>query len=213
MKSLVHLGIALAVLLSGVALCGLSYYALSQAQTKAALLSKQVAAKTADAARVAQARAALSTLTSDEAALRAYFVAKEDIVPFLEGLQATGRALGAKVAIISVTDIPKNRVALSLTAAGSFDAVMRTIGAIEYGPHDGVITQMNLEVSGTGPEKIWTANATYSVGLASTTAYSVGVASSTPYSAAAAPTTTYSAGAASSTASSVGVSSTTPHTP
>jgi hypothetical protein len=170
MKLFTPLIVALLVLLTAGGLFSFSYYTLHQNREKADKLATQVGLKSAELDRVVAARATLSTLATDESTLRQYSVAKENIVPFLELLEATGRELGARVTINSVSDATRGRVSVALNVSGTFDAVMRTMGAIEYGPYDGVITNLVLSQGGTASTtRAWTAAATYSVSLASTT--------------------------------------------
>jgi Tfp pilus assembly protein PilO len=169
-RPFIPLIIALLVLLAVGGLYGFAYQQLEAGKEKAATLALQLDGRTVEFARLTQARAALASLASDEEALHQYSIRKESIVPFLEQIQSVGKPLGATVDVISVGD-EKNpihaRVALSLTISGSFDAVMRTLGAIEYAPYDAVVTNASLDtIEGS---KLWTAAVTYSVGVATST--------------------------------------------
>ena len=103
---------------------------------------------------------------------------REEVVDFLESIQATGRPFGVKVDVASVSNEKVSahaRIALSLAARGSFQGVMRTLGAIEYGPYDGVITNLSLTTdspstvgSTTSTTNEWNATTLYSVGLRAT---------------------------------------------
>jgi Tfp pilus assembly protein PilN len=172
MRSLIPLIVAFVILLVALGLYGFGYYTLASDTQKAATLATQINLKSQQLDRLARAHTALATLANDEATLRQYSVGKEEVVPFLETLQATGRPLGAGVQVLSVANEKSgthNRISLSLSITGSFDAVMRTLGAIEYGPYDGVVTSLSLETvpsAGKGGNT-WTAATMYSVGLRS----------------------------------------------
>ena len=106
----------------------------------------------------------------DAAEIRQYILGKEDVEPFLETLQSGGRSLGTKIEVLSVSDAPiagHPRIALSITITGTFDAVMRTLGSIEYGPYDGVLTNLTLDTSGSDIKgaSTWTAASVFSLGV------------------------------------------------
>lgn len=174
LRPLIPLLFSILILLGCVGLYGFGYYALTQWKAKVATQATEIMTKTQELERTQKAHTALMTLASDEQALEQYAVAKGNIVPFLETLQASGRAQGARVDVISVADAKDgahNRIALSLSITGSFDAVMRTLGGIEYGPYDGVVTSLSLKNgsdTGTTTRASWTAGVTYSVGAQST---------------------------------------------
>ena len=144
------------------------YASVGKLSVRAAALSEEIRTKSQDSARVAAARVALESLSEDEAAMRAYLVREQDIVPFLGALEETGASLGSSVEVVSVGEDIKDereRLALSLKITGSFDAVQRTLGAIEYGPYDSAIQSVTFDTvrteSGNGG---WTAVATFTLG-------------------------------------------------
>ncbi|HEX2792191.1 MAG TPA: hypothetical protein VHO23_00520 [Candidatus Paceibacterota bacterium] len=161
--------IAVAALLAllGVAY-GFWYVAVERKSAESAALAADIDRAIADAERAAATRSALASLAVDERTLENYFLSVDGIVPFLEGLEATGRGTGALVEVVSVSDTPTsdNRVALSLRISGPFDAVVRTIGRIEYGAYDSRIENLTLD-TGFGAAGEWTAAAVFSIGLAS----------------------------------------------
>lgn len=164
-RAYIPLGIAILIFIGSLALYGIGYSLLSKESERSSKLATQAAQKSTELERVARAHVALSTLQGDETNLDQYAITKSGVVPFLESLQATGRPLGATVNVISVADQKDgkhDRIALSLSITGTFDAVMRTLGTIEYGPYDGVITRVSFDSAGKGQ---WTATLTYSVGL------------------------------------------------
>lgn len=168
---LIHFGIALGILMLTLGAYGLGYAAVSSASAEAALLALQVDEKSRSATRLIAAKAALSSLEADEASLRRYFVSTEDVVPFLSGLERTGRELGAQVEVASVGNDPssveRKRLVVALKITGSFEAVMRTLGAIEYGPYDSRATAVTLDTPlspAEGGGKEWEATATFIIG-------------------------------------------------
>jgi hypothetical protein len=172
-RSLIPLVVGSLLLIVAAALYAFGYNALIENTAQADKLATTVATKTTQLERVTQAHAALDTLASDEDLLRQYSIGKDAIVPFLETLQTTGRSLGTKVEVLSVVDEKDGkhpRVALSLAVTGSFDAVMRTLGTIEYSPYDSVLRNLTLDsitvASGT---PAWSASVVYSVGVSSST--------------------------------------------
>src|SRR3989344_896925 len=124
------------------------YAALSKASATVADLASRIAEKSEDASRIAAAKSILAALSSEEAAIRGYFVSTEDVVPFLEELEATGKAFGADVSVASVSAdsaADRSHILVAVKVGGTFDAVLRAVGAIEYGPHDIIITNLSLD--------------------------------------------------------------------
>jgi len=171
-RLLLSFGVSLLILVGmSVTYAGL-YYLLSQSTDRATLLTQEVGSKTAELVRATNVHEALSSLTRDEDALNQYLIGKEDIVTFLEGIQSVGKPFGASVDVLSVSnDVASGhqRINLSLTVTGTFDAVMRTLGLIEYGPYDSVINNVTLNSAGVDAKKnsLWTAAVTASVGMKS----------------------------------------------
>jgi hypothetical protein len=89
-------------------------------------------------------------------------------VAFLGDLEKQGKAQGAAVEVLSVTDqdATKRRISLSLKITGSFDAVVRTLGTIEYGPYDAVLTNVTLDsvAAKENAPAVWTAAVVISFG-------------------------------------------------
>lgn len=165
---LIHLGIALAVLAAALVVYGFWYAALGTLSSEVAGLTAEVAAKNQNVTQAVIAEDELSKLSDEEGAIRGYFVAPADIVPFLESLQTVGAAAGAKVSVVSVSASPTPRphLSLALKITGPFDAVLRTVGAIEYGPHDITTTTLSLD-QGQGDVIGWSASLAVDVGAAS----------------------------------------------
>ena len=170
---LIHLGIAAAVFLVAIAVVVGVSLLLATKEQEAEKLAQDIAAKQAETVRVAAAKAALPVLVEAEEALARHNLSNEDIVPFLEGLEKLGRGQGATVDVLSVTGgegNPPQRLMLSLKVAGSFDAVARTIGIIEYGPYDTQVITLTID-RGVNEEgaQTWTAAAILSFGASTTT--------------------------------------------
>jgi len=171
-----------------------SWYAIVSARSaEAAQLATDIQTKDQDASKLQAAKAALASLEGDEAAIGAHFVSTADVVPFLEGLQAEGSKLGTTVSIASVsadTDATRPTLALSLQINGSFSAVLRTLGAVEYAPYFVSVSDLSLSTAPATPATAsapaepagWSATVSLVVGAVSS-------ASSTPAKPAAATST------------------------
>jgi flagellar basal body-associated protein FliL len=169
--SLIQLVIAIVMFAAALGVYGFWYSLVGKASVEAAALSEEIRTKSQDSARVAAAKVALESLAEDEAAMHAYLVREQDIVPFLGTLEDTGTSLGSNVVVASVAADSKgerSQLKLSLKITGSFDAVLRTLGAIEYGPYDSAIQSVTFDtvpVEGAAPA--WTATATFTLGTQS----------------------------------------------
>lgn len=171
--ALIQFSLAVAVLVGVLAAYGAWYVVVGQASATSAALATEIETKTQESARVASAREALATLATDEASIQAYFIRQEDIVSFLERLESSGSSLGSVVEVVSVgaeSEGERPHIRLSLKITGSFDAVMRTLGAIEYGPYDSAVTSVTLDTlpAENGPSGRWTAAATLTLGTRTT---------------------------------------------
>lgn len=177
-RSLVHLLIALAVLGGTLIAYGIAYQGLGKLSASVAATTEEVAAKKENASAAALAEEELKRLTIEEDAIRAYYVIPDDIVTFLEELQAKGTTLGTTVTVesVSANTAPRPHLDLSLNVTGTFDAVVRTVGAIEYSPYDLIVSNLTLDIAGAAegdePGVIrWTAGMKLMVGTASSTPY------------------------------------------
>lgn len=129
-------------------------------------LESQIRQKASAVAQVALTRAAAKQIVEDEAEIRNHFVSTEDIVSYIENLQSTGKSLGATIAVVSITPDPSptaRTMRLTLTLTGTFDAVVRAIGALEYAPYDIATTALTL---GSSDKNSWHANMEVEIGLA-----------------------------------------------
>lgn len=120
--------------------------------------------------RRASARAALVDIADDEAAMRAYFVSETGIVAFIDGLEALGRSVGnTTVSVLSVSASgigEQPALKFSLLVKGTFDGVMRTVGAIEHAPY--AISVSSLSVV-QNAKNDWQANVVFLAGGATST--------------------------------------------
>lgn len=145
--------------------------------TQAADLAKSIADKSNASQRVTLARTTLAGLKTQEAAVTQYFISTNDVVPFLEQLSATGKYLGSTVTVASVSAVPGTpygQVQLSVQITGPFDAVLRTIGAIEYGPYATTVTNLSLTTASSqgsaSSSAPWSATAMFSIGAQNSSA-------------------------------------------
>ncbi|HQT82790.1 MAG: hypothetical protein B7W98_00195 [Parcubacteria group bacterium 20-58-5] len=176
MKSpLFHLIVASVICAVAVIGYGVWYAAIETKSAAVASLESQIATKTEAASRIASARASLAEISGDETTLQGYFVPESGVVSFINTLEELGKAQGAAVSVLSVsTSGTKARptLTLALTTKGTFDAVMRTVGAIEYAPYDLSFSTLAL---GQDTANNWHAAVNLVVG-----SVSVGTATSTP---------------------------------
>lgn len=165
-KPLIHLVIALVLLVGAVGAYVFWYMHVTALRGEVAALTAQATTAEVGATEISAARAQLSTLAADEAFFSSYFVSTSTLVSYLEHVEATGRSLGSDVEIVSVTPGGKNdtRISVSFKAVGSFAAVMRTIGAIEYGAYDAYVTSITIDTNAAS-EGDWSATGAISVGM------------------------------------------------
>lgn len=160
----IHLLIALAA--SVIALLGYVawYGVVSDKSREVAGLQNQILAASETVSRVASARAALTEIAGDEMKVRSYFVPESGIVAFINDLEARGVAQGATIAVSSVSTggtPSRPALVLSITVKGTFDAVMRAVGSIEYAPYDILVSSFSIRQD---VEDIWNANLGLRVG-------------------------------------------------
>jgi len=147
---LIQLGSALILLVAGIAVVVAGFITITHAKKSTETLAATVAEKKQESLRVTLATAALPRLVESEVALDMHVVREEDIVPFLNKLETQGRAQGASVEVVSVspdTSADAPRISVSLKLVGSFDAVERTLGVIEYNNYDSYVSSVTFEVS------------------------------------------------------------------
>jgi hypothetical protein len=172
-SSLTHVGIALSICVLTIAVYAYGYTYVANESAQAAELAATIEAKKATVDRSSVIRAALLKLGEDEARIKNYFVSEENIVAFLSELQALGQSLGTKVDIASVAaskDVSRPMLTVSLRIEGAFDALLRTIGAIEYAPYAITVTSVNISSAAGADTTLWSAAMTLEVGAMTNTA-------------------------------------------
>lgn len=144
-----------------------SWYSLVEKKSAVVVrLEDQVTIKTEAASRVASTRASLAEIESDESSIRNYFVSETGIVAFIDGLEARGQGIGAAIDVLSVSmSEEKTDPTLIFTVAveGDFDAVMRTVGIIEFSPYALLVSNLSLRRSAAGD---WRADLNFRVSAA-----------------------------------------------
>jgi hypothetical protein len=122
------------------------YSAISRESASVANLQSQIDTEMATANRAASAHAAIAEIESDEAAVHDYFIPETGVVAFINNLELLGQSQGTSVNVVSVSTGKGTMPTLdfSLVVKGTFNAVMRTVGAIEYSPYDLSISQFSL---------------------------------------------------------------------
>ncbi|MDB5244856.1 MAG: hypothetical protein JWN18_726 [Parcubacteria group bacterium] len=164
MKSAVtHLIITSCIALGAVGAFTAWYLFVQHTRAHVADLETQIARKIENSQRIAEARASLAEIAGEEAAIQSYFVPEANVVPFIDSLEAEGHTFGTLVKVTAVSKANvKSRPALTfaLTVGGSFDSVLRTVGAIEYSPYNVSITALALTRDDKG---VWAATLTITV--------------------------------------------------
>lgn len=169
-SSFAHLGVALIVGIAALVGYGTWYAAIAASSTAGAELQNQISAKTETASRITAARSAISEIVNDETTVRGYFVPEANVVAFIDDLEARGLSRGTTVDVLSVSTSGtgvRPTLELALTIEGSFDAVLRTVGIIEYAPYDLLISKFSLAQDSTDN---WHADVTVVVGSVSESA-------------------------------------------
>jgi hypothetical protein len=172
MKSpVIHLMLAFAVCAVALAGYGVWYTIIANKSTAVTTLQNEIDIKTETINRMAATRATIAEISNDEATVQNYFVPETEVVTFIDYLEARGRAQKATINILSVsagTMPAQSTLGITLSIAGTFDAVMRTIGAIEYAPYAISISTLSV---GQNEKNTWVANLTLTAGsrVASTT--------------------------------------------
>ena len=146
-----HLLVAVAVLLAGVAGYTVWYSAVSGRSREVADLQQQITVASESIGSLASVRTALAEIAGDEAKIQSYFVPEEGVVAFINDLEARGAAQKTTTAVLSVAtggSPTRPTLLISLSIKGAFDAVMRTVGAIEYAPYDIAVSAFSIEREG-----------------------------------------------------------------
>ncbi|MHB8660989.1 MAG: hypothetical protein ACYC75_03625 [Minisyncoccota bacterium] len=155
---------------------GIAYAGVEAESVTVANLESQITAKTETASRDASTRASLDEIASDEATMQSYFVPETGVVSFIDNLQTQAKTLGATTTVLSVslsgTGTQQAVLEVALIVKGTFDSVMRAVGAIEYAPYDLSIPAFALKQD---DKNAWEADLNIAVGSVSANA-----ATSTP---------------------------------
>lgn len=142
-----HISIAVVICIFAIVGYGMWYAVISAKSAAVAALQNQIDTKTETVNRVAAARTTLANVASDEAVVQSYFVPEASVVSFIDVLETNGKTLGTTVSVLSVgtSGTPaKPSLELALSAKGTFNDVMRTVGAIEYAPYDLSISSLTV---------------------------------------------------------------------
>ncbi len=165
MKShFLHFASAFAVCAAVLIGYGAWYAAIAAKSTAVADLQNKIDTKAETVSRIAAARATLADIASDEAVVQAYFVPETGVVALIDALEARGAARGVVINVLSVSAAGTSKepaLALTLTIQGTFDAVMRTVGSIEYAPYALSVSSLSL---GRGAQNNWQADLKILVG-------------------------------------------------
>ena len=163
----------LALVVCAAALVGYWVWYGAVASTSAAVtaLQSQIDTKTRVANRMATTRSALAEIVGDEAVVQNYFISETGVVAFIDSLEALGRVNGATaVNVLSVSTggaSAQPTFTFTLSIKGTFDAVMRAVGAIEYAPYDISISSLAI---GQDAKNVWHADLTFLVGTSAASA-------------------------------------------
>lgn len=101
--------------------------------------------------------------------LESRLIAKEGAVDFIELLERVGNDVGARVSIesVSASEVAgasfAEELRLAFTATGSWGAVTRFIGLLEFLPYRASIQHVTIAQGGEGNEKAWRARVSLSV--------------------------------------------------
>lgn len=164
MKSSLHLLVWFVFCGAILSAYGYWYTVVADKSIAVADLQDRIASKTETAGRIASARTALAEIAGDEDVVQDYFVPETGVVSFISDLEARAdkQKAAMKVLSVSVGGVPKNpTLVLSLTVDGTFDAVMRTVGAVEYAPYDLSISKLSVQ---EGEKNVWNATLEVTVG-------------------------------------------------
>lgn len=162
--SIIRLLIWISVCAGSIAGYGFWFSVIAGESAVVAGLQNQIDTNMETAGRVAAARTTLAEIAGDESAVRNYFVQETEVVSFIDNLEARARAQTAVVKVLSVSagnSSKRPAFILILAVSGTFDAVMRTVGATEYAPYDLSISKLSLNKEGKNK---WSANLELTVG-------------------------------------------------
>ncbi|MBU6214792.1 hypothetical protein KGM48_03055 [Patescibacteria group bacterium] len=184
MKSFLAQGIIALLVCGGAAIGFWVWYGMIEAKSASvAALEQQIQQDADTESRVAAARASLAEISQDEANIRSYFISEVDVASFNDALETQRHAPGATVKVVSVSrggPGAQSTLLFSLSIDGAFDAVMRTIGMIEYAPFAVTVSGLNLaHADTTGKTSLWHADLSLIVNTVSASS-TAGTALATP---------------------------------
>jgi len=143
---------------------GFWYSAITKKSSGVAYLQSQIDVKTKTLERVALARTTLAEISGNESAVQSYFIHETGVVSFIDDLESRARKQSANMKVLSVSvgdSVKRPTMILTTTISGTFESVMRTIGAVEYAPYSVSISRLSI----VNEEKNkWTANLEIVVG-------------------------------------------------
>ena len=110
----------------------------------------QIDAETETASRSASVPAIIAKIADDETAIQKYFVQENGVMAFINTIEALGKTQGTTITVLSVSADGGAHPTLlvSLSLEGTFDAVVRTVGAIEHAPYDISLSKLSLKQDG-----------------------------------------------------------------
>ncbi|MCI0597642.1 hypothetical protein L0Y34_01025 [Candidatus Parcubacteria bacterium] len=131
------------------------FFEINRAASRVTALEVDIAQKHDEQTQLIRGQDVFAALEADETSLASHFVPTNNIVAFLEDVESTGDAFGAAVSVLSVTETnTKEQLSLALSFSGTFSAVMKTLGALEYGRYGSATDSLTLDTTGDGS---WTA--------------------------------------------------------
>jgi Tfp pilus assembly protein PilO len=166
-SSLSHLVFALGTLIIVLGGYAWWYSVVSNESATAVRLLQEVEVRTDATTRASAVSTALARIESEQGAIEDYFISEENIVAFLEDIEQIGLSTGARVQVVSVGDLERRETTLPLSVVieGGFNAVMRTVGAVEYMPY--AVTTVSASVQQITNEEgaVWRARLDLTVGI------------------------------------------------
>lgn len=166
-SSLFHLIIWVSLCAATILGQGFWYSAISKKSAEVADLQNQIDTRTETTRRIALAHTALVEIASDESSVENYFVPETGIVSFINDLESRARGQTAAMKVLSVSvgaSVKQPTLIFTIAIDGTFDAVMRTVGVIEYAPYSISISKFSLAKA---EKKTWSANLELIVGSVS----------------------------------------------
>lgn len=146
-SSITHMVVTIVFCIVAIIGYGIWYAALYTKSTEVATLESDIRTKTAAVARIAATRAALEGVANDEEVVHGYFVPADGVVTFINSLETQSKTLGASLSVLSVATggtTLQPTLELALTVKGKFEAVMQTVGAIEYLPYGISVSSLSI---------------------------------------------------------------------